>query len=405
MKVYSHSRLSCFEQCPNKFKLKYIDRVKTEVEQSVEAFLGSRVHETLEKLYQDLQFKKTNTLEDLLDFLRNEWQKNWSDNIVIVKEEYGQDNYLKMGEQYVTDYYNRYKPFDQERTIALEDRILIDLDGSGEYKLQGFIDRLTEVKDGFYEIHDYKTNSRLPLPEYIKNDRQLALYAIGVQERYPDAESVRLVWHFLKFDKEIDSTRTDEELEQLKKDTIDLIDTIEGAKSYPANPSRLCDWCEFKPICKQWSHLYKIKEKPENEYMSDSGVKLVNRYAELKQKKKQITLDLYAEIEKVEEALIKFAEKENVDVIFGDKNKVRIKEYERFKSPSKHSKERERLIQLLKDRGRWNDVVQLDTSALNKIIQDKQWDRELLDMLEEYVKLEQSKRLYLSKTVESVKKS
>lgn len=210
MKVYSHSRLSCYEQCPNKFKLKYIDKVKPEVEQSVEAFLGSRVHETLEKLYQDLQFKKMNTLEDLLDFLRNEWQKNWSDDIVIVKEEYGQKNYLKMGEQYVTDYYNRYEPFDQERTIALEDRILIDLDGSGEYKLQGFIDRLVEVKDGFYEIHDYKTNSRLPLPEYIKNDRQLALYAIGVKERYPDAKSVRLVWHFLKFDKEIDSTRTDE---------------------------------------------------------------------------------------------------------------------------------------------------------------------------------------------------
>jgi len=404
MKVYSHSRLSCYEQCPNKFKLKYIDKVKTEVEQSVEAFLGSRVHETLEKLYQDLQFKKINTLENLLDFLRNEWQKNWSDNIVIVKEEYGQKNYLKMGEQYVTDYYNRYEPFDQERTIALEDRILIDLDGSGEYKLQGFIDRLVEVKDGFYEIHDYKTNSRLPLPDYIKNDRQLALYAIGVKERYPDAKSVRLVWHFLKFDKEIDSTRTDEELEQLKKDTIDLIDTIEDADSYPCNPSRLCDWCEFKPICKQWSHLYKIREKPENEYLDDSGVKLVNRYAELKQKKKHLTLDLYAEIEKVEEALIKFAEKENVDVVFGDKNKVRIKEYEHFKSPSKHSKDRERLIQLLKDRGRWNDVVQLDTSTLNKIIRDKQWDQELLDMLEEYVKLEQSKRLYPSKTVESMKK-
>jgi len=198
MKLYSHSRLSCYEQCPNKFKLKYIDKVKTEVEQSVEAFLGSRVHETLEKLYQDLQFKKINTLENLLDFLRNEWQKNWSDNIVIVKEEYGQKNYLKMGEQYVTDYYNRYEPFDQERTIALEDRILIDLDGSGEYKLQGFIDRLVEVKDGFYEIYDYKTNSRLPLLEYIKNDRQLALYAIGVKEQYPDAKSVRLVWHFLK---------------------------------------------------------------------------------------------------------------------------------------------------------------------------------------------------------------
>ena len=50
MTVYSHSRLSCFEQCPHKFKLQYIDKVETEVEESIEAYLGLRVHETLEKL-------------------------------------------------------------------------------------------------------------------------------------------------------------------------------------------------------------------------------------------------------------------------------------------------------------------------------------------------------------------
>ncbi len=50
MTVYSHSQLSTFEQCRQKFKLQYIDKVETEVEESVEAFLGSRTHETLEKL-------------------------------------------------------------------------------------------------------------------------------------------------------------------------------------------------------------------------------------------------------------------------------------------------------------------------------------------------------------------
>ena len=397
MKLYSHSRLSCYEQCPQKYKLKYLDRVETEVEQSIEAFLGVRVHETLEKLYRDLGYQKLNTLDELLDFFRDEWKKNWSDSIVIVKDGYGPENYLKMGKKFVTDYYNKYKPFDQGRIMALEERILINLDDSGDYKLQGFIDRVMELEKGYYEVHDYKTNSRLPLPEYVENDRQLALYAIGIKERYPDAKDVRLVWHFLAFDKEIDSTRTDEELEELKKNTIQLIDRIESEEKFPANPSLLCDWCEFKPICKQWSHLYMIKETPENEYLNDPGVKLVNRYTELTQKKKQVTLDLYAEIEKVEEALMAFAEREGVDVVFGSKNKVRIKESERYSFPSKHTKRREELVDLLKERGKWNDVVQLDTAALNKIIQEKQWDSELLDVLEEYVKLEQSKRLYLSK--------
>jgi len=397
MVVYSHSRLSCYEQCPQKYKLQYLDKVETEVEQSIEAYLGSRVHETLEKLYRDLGYQKADTLDELLDFFRSEWKKNWNDSIVIVKEEYGPENYLKMGERFITDYYNKYKPFDQGRTIALEERVLVTLDDAGEYKLQGFIDRVMESEEGYYEVHDYKTNSRLPLPDYLDNDRQLALYAIGIKKRYPDVKDVKLVWHFLAFDKEIDSTRTDEELDALKKDVIALIEKIEGEEKFDANPSLLCDWCEFKPVCKQWSHLYMIKEKPENEYMSDSGVKLVNRYVELTQKKKQVTLDLYAELEKVEEALYAFAEKEKVDVVFGSNNKVRIKEAEQLKFPSKNSKERVELEKLLKDSGIWNQVDQLDTFALNKLLTEKKVDKKLIEHINKFIKLEKSKRVYMSK--------
>jgi len=302
-----------------------------------------------------------------------------------------------MAEKFVTDYYNRYKPFDHGKTIAIEERIMVNLDDAGEYKLQGFIDRLVETDDGYYEIHDYKTNSRLPLPQYLDNDRQLALYSIGVKNKYPDVKDIRLVWHFLAFDKEIDSTRTDEELETLKQDTIKLIDKIEDAKEYPTISSRLCDWCEFKPICKQWSHLYKLEEKPANEYLNDDGVKLVNRYAELLNQKKQIKLDLYAEIEKLEEAITKFAEKENVDVVFGSNNKVKVKTQTRFACPSKNSKERLELEKIIRDSGRWDEVAQLDTTAINKIIQEKKWDNEIIDALKDYVKFEETKRLYLSK--------
>lgn len=150
----------------------------------------------------------------------------------------------------VADYYNRYKPFNHGRTIALEERILINLDVSGDYKLQGYIDRLAETDNGCYEIHEYKTSSRSPSLEQVENNRQLALYAIGVKQRYPDTRNVRLIWHFLKFDKEINLIQTDEELHELKRNTIQLIDTIENTEEYPMNPSKLCEWCSFKPICR-----------------------------------------------------------------------------------------------------------------------------------------------------------
>jgi putative RecB family exonuclease len=397
MTVYSHSRLSCFEQCPCKYKFHYIDRVETDVEESIEAFLGSRVHETLEKLYKDLKFQKENSIGDLISYLHEIWDKNWEDSIIIVKEEYGPDNYLRMAEKFISDYYQRYYPFHQGKTITLEDRILINLDEEGDYQLQGYIDRLVETKDGFYEIHDYKTNSRLPINEYIQNDRQLALYMIGVKNNYPDVKNVRLIWHFLAFDKEIDSTRTVEELEILKMDTIDLIDRVEREEKFEANPSYLCDWCEYKSVCGQWSHLYKIREKPVNDYMADSGVKLVNRYINLKAKKKEFNDEVDGEIKKVEDALVSFAENENVGVVFGEKSKVKIKEIDQVKFPLKNSKERIELENLLKENGIWQKVDQLDTTALNKLIVEDKINKDLKSEIETFMKNEKSKRLYVSK--------
>jgi hypothetical protein len=238
------------------------------------------------------------------------------------------------------------------------------------------------------------------LPDYIKHDRQLALYAIGVKLRYPDVKDVRLVWHFLKFDKEIDSTRSERALEQLKRETITLIDTIEQQTSFPTKPSMLCNWCEYKPICKQWSHLYKLKEKQPEEYTVDSGLQLVDRYEKLKKQKKQLTLDLYAEIETIEEKLIKYAEENDIDVVFGSNSKVRIKTSQKYTFPSKHSQKRKELVEILKQYEKWNEVDQLDTNALNTIIKEKQWDDPLLKKLYSYIKFVESKRLYLSKNKE-----
>jgi hypothetical protein len=209
-----------------------------------------------------------------------------------------------------------------------------------------------------------------------------------------------LVWHFLKFDKEIDSTRSEKALEQLKQETITLIDTIEQQTSFPTKPSMLCNWCEYKPICKQWSHLFKLKEKQPEEYTKDSGLQLVDRYEKLKQQKKQLTLDLYAEIEAIEEKLLKYAEENGIDVVFGSNSKVRIKTSQKYTFPSKHSQKRRELIGILKQYGKWNEVDQLDTTALHNIIKEKEWDEPLLEKLYTYVQLEESKRLYISKNKE-----
>jgi len=46
MPIYSHSRLATYENCPQQYKLRYIDKVELPegAQEGIEAFLGSRVH-------------------------------------------------------------------------------------------------------------------------------------------------------------------------------------------------------------------------------------------------------------------------------------------------------------------------------------------------------------------------
>jgi RecB family exonuclease len=57
MPLYSHSQLETFENCPIKYKFRYIGKIRKPEEQSIEAFVGSCVHTTLQKLYDDLLFR------------------------------------------------------------------------------------------------------------------------------------------------------------------------------------------------------------------------------------------------------------------------------------------------------------------------------------------------------------
>ncbi|MBI2137875.1 PD-(D/E)XK nuclease family protein [Candidatus Woesearchaeota archaeon] len=396
MPSYSHSRLSTFEQCNLKFKFKYIDKVETDAEESVEAFLGKKVHETLEKLYSDLKFEKLNTLKELLAFFKDEWKKSWTEDIIIVKEGITEENYFNMGERFIISYYNRYKPFKQATVIGTEVQVRLKLNGAGtEHNLIGYIDRLDYKEDGTYEVHDYKTNSNLPLQEYLNEDRQLALYALAVKGMYPDAKKIKLVWHFLAFDREMASERTDEELEALKWETVKLIEQIETEKEFKPKVSKLCDWCEFKPVCPMWKHLYRLEEKPANEYLKDTGVQLVNRYAELNAKKKRLLDEMEEELEKLKEAIVKFAEKEKVSVVFGSNAKAGVKVYEAIKFPPKA--EQGELINLLKKAGRWEEISTLDAYALARIVKEEKWPKQLLEKLKDYEELERVERIYLSK--------
>jgi len=216
--AYSHSRINAFENCPLKYKFNYVDGIKRRID-TIEAFNGSRCHEVLQKLYEDKLRGKDNSLEDLLAYYKEVWQKEWHDDVKIIKTEYTVEHYKNVGRKAIEDYYNRYKPFEAGKTLGLEKGVRFSIkDKQGkEYRLLGYIDRLVEVATGEYEVHDYKTANSVPAQEEADNDTQLALYQIAIDDLWPGPKKVYLVWHYLVFDKEIRSYRTAEQIRQLKE--------------------------------------------------------------------------------------------------------------------------------------------------------------------------------------------
>jgi ATP-dependent helicase/DNAse subunit B len=120
MTQFSPSGLSTYETCPLKYWFGYKQKaIKGKKEEPVFFFLGTVVHEVLEKLHKDLNHEKQNSLQDLLDYLNTLWAKTWNANIVIYGD-YSEENYKQLAIRMITEYYERYKPFSQARTYGTE---------------------------------------------------------------------------------------------------------------------------------------------------------------------------------------------------------------------------------------------------------------------------------------------
>jgi len=388
---YSHSKISTFEDCPLKYKYQYRDRLSATLGDTIEAYLGRRVHESLEKLYNDLKVTRLLTLEELLNYYESLWEKHWKDNIRVIKRGFSPEDYRKLGRKCLNDYYRSYQPFDQGRTLGVERNVQIEL-GPGRI-LRGVIDRLVAREEGFYEIHDYKTSGYLPTQKKIDGDRQLALYQIAVQSMWDDARKVELVWHYLVFDKELRSNRKPEQLVKLTEGINALIDTIESAEEFEPKPSALCDWCEYKNICPVWKHEFALKELSPEGFKKDDGVRLVDRYQAIQKEEKR----LEKEKNTLKESLADFCAAFGYRVVYGTDHKISVKRSTTLQFPPAGAARRKELEELIRRAGQWNELSMLNLNKLEKALREGILPSALADSLKLFYEEKESIRLSSSK--------
>jgi putative RecB family exonuclease len=375
MPIYSHSRLSCFETCPRQYWYHYVAKVEVPELQTIEAFLGTRVHDALEQLYQNVMGGHQMTAAELLACYESKWQASWSDEVKIVRADRSADDYRRVGRDALTAYHARNQPFNQSRTLRLEARVLLGLDSSGKYRLQGYIDRLARRADGTYEIHDYKTSAHLPTQAEADADRQLALYQLGVQQMWNDVEAVDLIWHYVRFDQDIRSRRSAEQLDAVKAECISVIDDVESRGreegSFPTQPSNLCSWCSYQEICPATRHAVAVKALPPKTFKADDGVKLVDQWAEIKKKQAALAEQdevLGAEEEQIKQVLLAFAQQQGLEAVAGTAYHAAIREKTALDYPRSGDERREKLEAALERLKLLDQVVTINTQKLKSLL-------------------------------------
>jgi len=391
MTTYSHSRVSTYENCPYQYKLHYIDKIEVDVPTTIEPFMGDMVHQSLEDLYKRKKFKQRISKETLIKFYRDLWEKEYSDDILIVKEGLDATNYKKMGEKFLSDYYDRMHPFEQITILGLETQDRMTLSDGNQWHVR--IDKLGCDDKGNYYVCDYKTNSRMKDQEEADSDRQLAMYSIWVKDKFKDVKSVKLIWHMLAFNKDAVSERTDAQLKELQENVINTIKEIEKATkegNFPRKQSGLCDYCVYKEQCPSFKHEFDIdKLETIKEFKKDEGVQLVDEFSDIKTK----LTELKEKEDEFKEKLIKYAKQFGIDIVYGSNKKCSVKEFDRIVLPEDDEK-KAKFIKLMKDLGVYEECSMICYPRLSsKIIKGeiKGEIRDAVDIVKDF-RLSLSKR-------------
>ena len=242
-RFYSNSASSTYEQCPRRWKHKYVDKLPDPPGQA--AVLGTFAHTVLERLCQEPPRVRT------VERARTLASETWKTTRTL--DEF---RALDLDDQELREF--RWKAWrsieglwsleDPSKVVveATERRVTADLAG---VPFVGYVDRLDRSDDGL-TITDYKTG-RLPrAPDRPRSLGQVLLYAAAVENETGERPSrARLLY----LGNEV--LETDVSADLLGAETGRLADSwsrlerdcTEG--EFSTRPGPLCGWCPFVTRC------------------------------------------------------------------------------------------------------------------------------------------------------------
>ena len=260
---FSHSRLETYENCPFRFKLRYIEKLETLPnwdDASNPLIIGTALHHGLE-----------NGAESAV--------REYLNAFPVITEKH-EEEALKL--EYLIP----------KGKALIPENSTFEVEISDGDNFIGYIDLLTEVEDGVFDIYDFKYSNHVD--KYLES-RQLHLYKFFAEKVL--GIKVRKLY-FMFFPKIAIRQKKTEipfqfrerlrgELEKAQVNIVEVpydkskveeyfnrIEEVGKDKTFDKNQTRLCDWCEYQKYCEEGDDTMIL---PKNERRSIEGDQVLRR--------------------------------------------------------------------------------------------------------------------------------
>lgn len=186
--IWSYSRVSTLKNCQHEY---YLSRIlKHKSEDNIYSVCGTYAHDILEKFY-----NKEVRYEDM----GNTFEENFLDvEISDYKFSNDEDKNLAMMGKYkscIVHFFDNHIPV--ESKVISEKEIWVDVNGN---IFVGYVDAIHK-ENGKVVITDYKTSSisEFKGEKLLDKQKQLLLYALGLNQLGVPLETIDIRWNFLKY--------------------------------------------------------------------------------------------------------------------------------------------------------------------------------------------------------------
>ncbi|MCX7641266.1 MAG: PD-(D/E)XK nuclease family protein [Elusimicrobiales bacterium] len=365
--VFSYSKMSLYNECPLKYKFKYIDKIPEKPKKFF--FIGRVIHSTLEFFFSHVP---PPSFEEITKFAINQWeQTSWQD------KGYALEEYEKIDLQKIINILKNFyfKHSDNKKLpFLLEYSTYVTING---YKFTIIADKIEYLGNGKITIIDYKTGKegdRTPQQLYFYQKVCEADPTIikKIQEKYSEnisyVEVESMIYYYVENLKEIKYPRAkNSEIDKFWDEAISTIENILSNKFYPNPSEKSCRWCDYKSICE----VYKIKNTDKINQLFEEYLKINNEIEKLK-----------IQLEQIGNELINEMKKEKKILITNGKKTLKIEKKPKIEDILNN---REEIKQILKDFGIYEKLTKLTATSIIELLEDPKTPKELIDKLLKFI--------------------